>query len=47
MVNLKEDIGVDGKTIFKLILKTGLEGMDYRLMWLSAGIKCRLLILLQ
>jgi len=29
MVNLKEEIGVDGKIIFKRILKTGLEGMDY------------------
>jgi hypothetical protein len=32
MVNLKEDIGVDGKIIFTLILKTGLEGMGYRFM---------------
>jgi hypothetical protein len=32
MVNLKEDIGEDGKIIFKWIVKTGLEGMDYRFM---------------
>ena len=46
MVNLKEDIGVDGKIIFKSILKTGLEGMDCRLMWLRVGKNCRLLVLL-
>ena len=27
-------------------LKTGLEGMDYRFVWLRAGINCRFLILL-
>jgi hypothetical protein len=46
MTNLKEEIGVDGKIIFKRILKTGLGGMNYRFMWLSVGINCSLLILL-
>jgi hypothetical protein len=32
MVNVKEGIGVDGKIVFKCILNTGLEGMDYWLM---------------
>lgn len=43
MVNLQEDIGVDGKITFKWILKTGLEGMDYRFMWLRLRINSRAL----
>jgi len=46
MVNLKEDMGVDGKIIFKWILNTGLESMDYKFMWLRVGINCRLMIFL-
>jgi hypothetical protein len=38
MVNLKEEIRVYGKIIFKWILKTGIEAMDHRFIGLRAGV---------